>query len=98
MQVFFSQNNFSRLKIIWCIQIADKDYYYYHQQSLKKQLVLYEAKKSNSVTKNKSENSWVARGSLFTPTYRPTHKNDHHRWQIALALIPPLEVHGALEW
>ena len=40
----------------------------------------------------------MARGSLLgLPRDEYTNKNPQ-RWQIALALMPPLEVHGAIEW
>ena len=35
---------------------------------------------------------------LMKPTYIPSIKVNLQRWQIALALISHLEVHGAIEW
>ena len=33
------------------------------------------------------------------PTYRPIYyKKNPQRWQIALALMPPLKVHDAIAW
>ena len=38
----------------------------------------------------------VATESLFRPIYRPIYKNDQPRRQKALALMPPLVMHGAI--
>ena len=39
----------------------------------------------------------TARGSLFRPTYILKLKTTLQRGQIALTLMPPLEVHGVIE-
>ena len=39
----------------------------------------------------------AARGCLFRHTYILELKTNLQRWQIALELIPPLELHGVIE-
>ena len=46
----------------------------------------------------KGQATTVARGSLVMPIYRLIKYNDLQRWQTALALMPHLEVHGAIDW
>ena len=40
----------------------------------------------------------VARESLLGLSINQYTNKNPQRWQIALALMPPLEVHGAIEW